>query len=226
MFRHVVKSHLSGCVMIATYGEPNFNLVGSGFLCSDKGYFLTCAHTLDLTKSLYITTPSDPDSFPQIQGNKFKFTEVDVVQFDPLNDVALLKLKHPPSITSACPPPSIMFGDERNIDIGTTVCYFGFPFAFNIPKVSQSIVSGKISTEQETRNLMLDTAANDKNSGGQLVDVGTNKIIGIVSGRYSPSGNQPIAWIGGAALGQDSNVSFAVGISYAAELLKAEGIYE
>ncbi|MBP1119862.1 serine protease [Pseudomonas sp. PvP028] len=226
MLRDVVKAHLPGCVMIATYGKPNFTLLGSGFLCSDKGYFLTCAHTLDITKPLYITTPPDPNSFPTIQGNKFPFTEVDVVQYDPLNDIALLKLKLAPSTIVACPPPSVIFGDERSIDIGTTICYFGFPFAFNIPKVSQSVVSAKISTEQGTRNLMLDTAANDKNSGGQLVDVSTNKIIGIVSGRFSPSGTQPAAWIGGTAMGQDSNVSFAVGISYALDLLKAEGIYE
>lgn len=224
MLRNIVKNHLPGCVMIASPGEPNFTLLGSGFLCSDKGYFLTCAHILDITKPICIALPPESDSFPTIHGNKFDFFEATVAQFDPLNDVALLKLSA--AIVMACPPPSTLLGDERNTDIGTTVCYFGFPFAFNIPKVSQAIVSAKTSNEHGARNLMLDTTINDKNSGGQVVDVSTNKVIGIVSGRFSPGGTESIAWIGGQPIGQDSNISFASGISYAIDLLKAEGIYE
>ncbi|MBH3398300.1 trypsin-like peptidase domain-containing protein [Pseudomonas fluorescens] len=210
--------------MIAAYGEPNFTLLGSGFICSDKGYFLTCAHILDITKSIYIALPPESDSFPTIHGNTFTFNEATIAQYDPLNDVALLKLSG--TTVTACPPPSILFGDERSIDIGTSVCYFGFPFAFNIPKVSQSIISAKTSNEHGARNLMLDTTVNNNNSGGQVVDISTNKVIGIVSGRFAPGGNQAVAWIGGQPIGQDSNISFASGISYAVDLLKEEGIYE
>ncbi len=224
MLRNIVKSHLGGCVMIASYGEPNFTLLGSGFICSNKGYFLTCAHILDITKPIYIAIPPESESFPTIHGNKFNFSEVSVAQYDPLNDVALLKLKG--EAITACPPPSSLLGDERSVDIGTTVCYFGFPFSFNIPKVSQSIISAKTSNEHGARNLMLDSSVNNNNSGGQVVDISTNKVIGIVSGRFAPGGTQAVAWIGGQPIGQDSNISFASGISYAVDLLKAEDIYE
>ncbi|MFO3659759.1 S1C family serine protease [Pseudomonas amygdali] len=211
--------------MIATHGTPNFNLLGSGFVCSNKGHFLTCAHLLDLTKPIYIALPPDVNSFPKMQGNNFTFVPAKVVQYDPVNDVAIIKVEAD-TITISCPPPSIAYGDERDTEIGATVGYLGFPYAVNIPKVSQSIISAKVSTEQGARNLMLDTSVNDKNSGGPLIDIASGKLIGIVSGRYAPGGAHAVAWMAGQPLGQDSNISFATGISYAIDLMKAEGIYE
>ncbi|WP_240996323.1 S1C family serine protease [Pseudomonas viridiflava] len=211
--------------MVATAGEPNFKLLGSGFICSSKGYFLTSAHLLDLTKPVFIALPPDSQAFPKMHGNKFQFIPAQIVQYDPVNDVALLRVNSA-EITIAYPTPSLVLGDERSVDIGSSVGYLGFPFGLNIPKVSQSVISAKISNESGTRNLMLDTSINDKNSGGPLIDVESGRVIGIVSGRFSPGGTQTVAWIAGQPMGQDSNISFATGISYAIELLKAENVYE
>lgn len=228
MLKHVAEAHLSSTVLIATPGTPNFEFLCSGFVCSNKGYILTCAHALDLTKKIYIALPPPSDSFPPIQGGKFNFAQATVSQFDPINDVALLKVD-PRAFTANGPAPSTTMGDERNVPIGTTVGYFGFPFGARsliLLKTSQSIISAKVTNERGARSLVLDSSVNDGNSGGPLIDSRTNKIIGIISGRYSPSGSHPVAWIGGIALGQESNISFATGISYAVDLLKAEGIYE
>ncbi|WP_410952550.1 S1C family serine protease [Pseudomonas sp. S1(2024)] len=228
MLKNLVTTHLSSSVMIATPGTPSFIFLCSGFICSNKGYILTCAHALDLTKEIYIATPPDPNSFPHLQGLKFHFVKATIAQFDPLNDVALLKVEES-NFKITGPKPSIAFGDEREAAIGTTVGYFGFPFAARgliLLKSSQSIVSAKVTNERNARSLVLDSAVNDGNSGGPLIDATTNKVIGIISGRYSPSGTQPVALIGGIALGQDSNISFATGISYGIDLMKAEGIYE
>ncbi|PBP33045.1 hypothetical protein CCL14_25775 [Pseudomonas syringae] len=225
MLRNLARASLGSCAMIATHGQPNFTLLGSGFVCSNKGHFLTCAHLLDLNKPVFVGLPPNVNTFPKMLGNTFTFVQAQVVQFDPINDVAILKVDSGDMIIS-CPPPNLIYGDERDSEIGASVGYLGFPFGINIPKVSQSIISAKVSTEGGTRNLMLDTSVNDKNSGGPLFELASGKIIGIVVGRFAPAGAQPAAWIGGQALGQDSNISFATGISYAVELMKAEKIYE
>ncbi|WP_032702781.1 S1 family peptidase [Pseudomonas syringae] len=211
--------------MVAAEGDTGLTLLGSGFICSSKGHFLTCAHILDLTKHIFIALPPDAHAFASMQGNELQILPASIVQYDAINDVAILKVEASDIIVSY-PSHTIILGDERNVDIGTSVGYFGFPFGLNMPKVSQSIVSAKISNERGTRNLMLDTSVNDKNSGGPLVEAESGRIIGIVSGRYAPGGTQVIAWVAGQAMGQDSNISFATGISYAIELLRAEGIYE
>ncbi|MEE4225623.1 S1 family peptidase [Pseudomonas viridiflava] len=225
MLRDLAKVSLGSCAMIATQGTPNFKLLGTGFICSNMGHFLTCAHLLDLNKPVFIGVPPDANTFPKMLGNTFDFVQAQVVQFDPVNDVAILKIDSSDAVIS-CPPASLAYGDERDSEIGASVAYLGFPFAINVPKVSQSIISAKVSTEGGTRNLMLDTTVNDKNSGGPLFDLASGKIIGIVAGRFAPGGAHPAAWIGAHALGQDSNISFATGISYAIDLMKFEKIYE
>lgn len=62
------------------------------------------------------------------------------------------------------------------------------------------------------------------NSGGPLIDVSTGKIIGVVSGRFSPTGNSASVWIGNHAIGTESTISFATAVSHARELMKAEGL--
>ncbi|NMZ35359.1 S1 family peptidase [Pseudomonas proteolytica] len=225
MLKEITKSFSQGVMLILTPGENQLTFLGTGFLCSGKGYVLTCAHILNLTKPVFIATPPDPNSFPKLTENMFNAVPVTIAQYDPLNDIALLKfdLRH---ISVSLPNPSFTMGDERNSEIGSSVGYLGFPFGLQTIKVSQSIISAKTSTSHETRTLMLDSSVNNGNSGGPLIELSTGKIIGIVTGRFSPGGSAPVAWIGGSPLGQDSNISFATGISHAIDLLKAEGIYE
>ena len=93
-------------------------------------------------------------------------------------------------------------------------------------KVSNTIVSAKSLNHNQTRQIVLDSTVNDGNSGGPLFNVETGRIIGIISGRYSPSGTEALGWVSGMPLGQDSNISFATGISYAITLLNEEKSYE
>ncbi|WP_206361196.1 S1C family serine protease, partial [Pseudomonas viridiflava] len=68
-------------MMVATAGEPNFKLLGSGFICSSKGYFLTSAHLVDLTKPVFIALSPYSQAFPKMHGNKFQFIPAQIVQY-------------------------------------------------------------------------------------------------------------------------------------------------
>lgn len=228
MLPELIKNVSPSCVMITTPENGAMTFLCSGFLCGSRGYVISCAHALDISKKIYVSLSDyNTNGFRKIQNQRFNFLEAKIVQHDPINDVVILKVVDLISVTS--PKPSEILKSEIDIPIGTSSVYLGYPFAargVQMLKVSSTIVSAKILNENNTRQLVLDSTVNDGNSGGPLIEVETSKIIGIVSGRYAPAGSQPVAWVGSVPLGQDSNISFATGISYAIELLKAEKIYE
>lgn len=229
MLRGITERYIGGCTMIVTKSDNEFHFVTTGFLCSANGHVMTCAHAIDLQTPLFIARPQADLEFKPTnpKDTPYILNPLTVVQYDPINDVALLKAD---GITVSIPPNHWEnFGDEREIPLGASVGYIGYPFGSKgllTGKVSSAIISAKALSDQGTRTLQIDSSVNDGNSGGPLIDVSSGKIVGIISGRYSPSGSQATAWIGGTPIGQDSNISFAIGISYGVELMKAEGLYD
>lgn len=229
MLKSLVKKHLAGCVMIVSKNNENYKFVCTAFICSSKGYLLTCAHAIDLSGDLYLALPDDTSEYKSETLGAFQAISLSVTQYDPLNDVALLKINHKPSTSISMPPPSLTLSNEDNISLGASVGYFGYPFAargLQTIKVSSGIISSKILSSTGTKKLQIDTIVNDGNSGGPLFDLESERIIGIISGRYSPTGANSGVSIGGFPIGQDSNISYATGISYGIALLIEEGIYE
>ena len=146
-----------------------------------------------------------------------------VVQNNPKNDVALLKIISPIPLTV---PPNIL-GNESMSQVGSTVCYLGFPFGqsgLHTLKVSQSIISSKVKSQDGTKQFQLDAMVHEGNSGGPLVDLLSGQIIGIVSGRFSPVGNGEVVKIGTHSLGTESSISYATSINYGIDLMKSEGL--
>jgi len=224
MFKNMAQRHGGGCMMIVKRKDSQgVEFVGSGFLCHGKGYILTCAHTINLTEKLSVIPPQPLQQFNKMTMDRVNIIDVSVAQFDAENDIALLKINSPPPLSV---PPNL-FGDEKKILVGSTVGYFGFPFGqsgLHTLKVSHSIVSSKVVSQSGTRQFQLDAMVHEGNSGGPLVDLATNQVIGVISGRFSPTGNGGGIRIGNHSLGTESTISYATTISYGLELLKSEGL--
>ena len=60
--------------------------------------------------------------------------------------------------------------------------------------------------------------------GGPLIDLASGQIIGVISGRFSPTGNSASVRMGNHALGTESTISYATSIAYALALIKSEGL--
>jgi serine protease Do len=224
MFKGIAQHHGGGCMMIVKKSDDQgVEFIGSGFLCHSKGYILTCAHTINLTEKLAVIPPQPLNEFNQLTLERVSVIDVSVAQFDPDNDVALLKIKNPPPLSV----PANIFGSEDSVQVGSSVGYLGFPFGqsgLHTLKVSQSIISSKIKSTNGTKQFQLDAMVHEGNSGGPLIDLASGQIIGIINGRFSPTGNNGGIFIGNHALGTESTISYATAINYAIALMKSEGL--
>jgi len=225
MYKKLAQQHGGGCMMIVRRSDDQgVEFVGSGFLCHSKGYILTCAHTINLTDKLAVIPPQPLSDFNILTMERVNVINVSVAQFDSDNDIALLKIETPPTLSV---PPNI-FGKENAVQVGSSVGYLGFPFGqsgLHTLKVSQSIISSKVISENGTNQFQLDAMVHEGNSGGPLVDLATNQIIGVISGRFSPTGSGGGGVrVGNYALGTDSTISYATSIKYGLSLMKSEGL--
>ena len=230
MLTKIAKLHAGGSVMLARIepqevdGKPLLTFIGTAFMCHGKGYLLTAAHPINLTDKLCVVPAPPFDKFNPLSSAQFQFFFVEVAQFDAINDVALLRL--PAGVTITVPTNTL--GDEGQVPVGSSLAYLGYPYAQmaqHALKVSSSVLSAKVVSQAGTKQIQFDAMVETGNSGGPLIDVATGKIVAIVSGRFSPSGNQVVAQIGNHVLGTESSISYAVGISYGKALMISEGLH-
>jgi len=164
---------------------------GSGFIVSPDGYLITSRHVVADLEADY-TVILEP---------KKKYS-AKVLARDPINDIAILKVKDKKL-------PYLELGDSNKIDLGEEVIAVGNALGEFSDTVSSGIVSGLSRYIQATDHLNLqserlrgliqtDAAINPGNSGGPLVDM-EGKVIGINT-----------AMVMGA-----QNIGFAIPINYA-----------
>ncbi|MFQ1764926.1 trypsin-like peptidase domain-containing protein [Aeromonas veronii] len=137
--------------------------------------------------------------------------------------MALLKLPNDISVHL----PFDIFHRGVTPDVGSSVACLGYPFGNfgnHVLKITSGIISSKVQNENGTNQYQIDAMIHESNSGGPLVDLASNKVIGIVSGRFSPAGGQGGLMLGNYQIGSESSIGLAVTAQYALELLKAEGL--
>ncbi len=164
---------------------------GSAFIISNDGYILTSQHVV-----------ADPEADYTVILTTTKKYPAKVISRDPINDVAILKIKE-----KNCP--YLELGDSDKIELGEEVIAVGNPLGEFHDTISAGIVSGLSrfiaaysSLSREAARLkgliQTDAAINPGNSGGPLVNM-TGEVIGINT-----------AMVMGA-----QNLGFAIPINYA-----------
>lgn len=164
---------------------------GSGFIISADGYVITSRHVVADTEADYTVILEPKKKYP-----------AKVLARDPINDIAVLKIKDKKL-------PYLELGDSNKIELGEEVVAIGNALGEFHDTLSSGIVSG-LSRYIQARNHMTqqaerlrgliqtDAAINPGNSGGPLVDMG-GKAIGVNT-----------AMVMGA-----QNIGFAIPINYA-----------
>ena len=144
---------------------------GSGFIVSPDGLIVTNKHVVADTTSEYTAVTND--------GRKF---DVKVVDTDPFNDVALVKIE-------AQNLPTLTLGDSDKMKLGQTVVAIGNALGEFQNTVTTGVISGigrNITamggsiTENLNEVIQTDAAINPGNSGGPLVNL-ASEVIGVNS---------------------------------------------
>lgn len=145
---------------------------GSGFIVEKSGVILTNRHVVAERNAAYFVVTNDNTRF-----------EAEVLARDPVDDIAILKIRAPE------PLPTLPLGDSTKLELGQSVLAFGNALGIFQNTVSMGIISGLSRSitahpgrklpPQEMRGLIqTDAAINPGNSGGPLTDI-FGQVIGI-----------------------------------------------
>ena len=144
---------------------PLVSGMGSGVLIDGRGYILTNHHVVDHVQGIVVQL-FDGTSYP-----------ARVLQFDPVMDLAIIKIDPEHSLAA------IKVGTSSDLMVGETVITIGNAYGYE-NTVSVGIVSAlhrdvTLSDDQVYRNLIqTDACINPGNSGGPLINV-DGELIGI-----------------------------------------------
>lgn len=219
MYRTLYKQHSQGVVMLAKQLENTVEFLGTGFLAHEKGYFLTCSHIINPTDSIVALFPPSLNTFNPMTLGKVTTIPLILVQNNPSNDVALLKMDN----GDVKVPPNIL-GETATLECGSNIATIGFPFGYeslHLQSITQGIISAKTINANNVKLIQFDSMIHEGNSGGPLLDLKTGKIIGIVTNRFNPTKGGGVM-IGNHQLGVETNISYAAIIEYGIELIENE----
>jgi S1-C subfamily serine protease len=176
--------------------EAEASAMGTGFFITDDGYLLTCFHVVNNATSIMVGTTHG--LFP-----------AELVQSDPVKDVALLK------VTGSFA--SLPLVSSNTVRLGESVFTIGFPNP-NVqglqPKLTRGDISGLSGAQDDPDQYQISVPVQPGNSGGALLDENGN-VVGIVATRLSD-------WAAVATSGMTAeNVNYAVKSSCAKTFLDA-----
>jgi len=174
-------------------------VTGSGFFISTEGYLLSNLHVVTGCRTVSIKVSGVAAS-----GR--------VLFSDAKNDLAVLKVDHPPAF--------LVFRQDQRLRLGENVIAVGYPLA-GVVASSMNLTTGTISAlagiDEDTRMIQFTAPVQPGNSGGPLLDQ-SGHVVGIVTSKLSP------LWTA-AHLGDiPQNVNFAIKASVVRDFLDSKGI--
>lgn len=195
----VAKAVRSAVVAIQVRSASGGGDEGSGFILDTKGHILTNNHVISaaVNGGQIIVSMSDG-----------RLLDAQIVGRDEMTDLAVIKLKNPPSNLTVS-----TLGSDKDLQVGQAVAAIGNPLglsqtvttgiisALNRPvSVSSSGQPGAGGTTVTTNAIQVDASINPGNSGGPLFDA-QGRVIGI---------NSSIA-----TLSESSGSSGSIGLGFA-----------
>lgn len=172
---------------------------GTGFFISNDGYVLTNSHVIEGSSNISII----------LHG---KSVSASLVDHDPSNDIALLKVD---KVVEGLP-----IELKNKTKQGTAIAILGYPnigLQGNEQKATFGYINANSGIQGDTRYFQIDSPIQPGNSGSPMVN---NQ--GVVIGIASASLNQSAAIKATGTLAQ--NVNYAVKIAYALPMLINHGV--
>ncbi|BAK80778.1 S1C family serine protease [Candidatus Arthromitus sp. SFB-rat-Yit] len=158
--------------------------IGSGFIINEEGHILTNYHVVEGVQTVKIIFYDGVE------------TDGKVINYDELNDIALIKLTDPTVMV----PATVSLGNSDELLVGESVVAIGSPLGKEfIGTTTKGIVSAldrDITIDGKTLKLLqTDTAINPGNSGGPLIN-SRGEVIGINTAKFDNTGTTSVEGIG------------------------------
>ncbi len=164
-------------------GEISRSL-GSAFFITSNGYALTNEHVIHTIVDPTYEGISNVSA--RLPIDDFQTRPVKVIAYDPLLDIALVKVIHKPKYA---------FPIKKNkVEVGDKIKAIGSPLGLT-NTVTSGIISGKDRRILQVGGvLQIDASVNKGNSGGPLVDK-DNTFVGIVFGKVNLDGFEGLNFV-------------------------------
>lgn len=187
-----IKEIKSSIVAIGFNPNPQqITILGSGFCVSDDGKILTAAHLYNKLNDEQRKNLKANVMVKQLDKEleQYKWIPVSLINKDDKNDIAVFQLEDYKNTLLK----KIEFGDSEKIEIGQEVYFIGFPYAAQLMNegfgvtlvVNRGIVSNikrdGIDPNHPRNWLIIDAISNPGNSGCPLIDIESNRIIGVMT---------------------------------------------
>jgi len=191
MLKDDIKKVENSIIAIGFKFTGQIAIVGSGFAIDKNGRILTAAHLYNKL------TPEKMKNFVGMAITKqeknglnyYTWLPLELIKKDDKNDVALFQLKDYDK-TLITP---LDLGDSEKTELGDEAYFIGFPYAaqlindkFGITLIVNKTIISNIKRDgidpNHPRNwLIVDAISNPGNSGCPLINVETNKVIGVMT---------------------------------------------
>lgn len=181
--------------IVAIGFKPNpqqVTMVGSGFAVSNDGKILSAAHIYNQLKPEHVSNLVAMVMDEQDENKDWAhyiWLPLKLIKKEDKYDAALFQIEGYEKTLLK----SLELGDSDKIVLGEDVYFVGFPYAAQLIKdgfgitliVNKAIVSnikrdGK-DPEHRRNFVMLDAISNPGNSGCPLIDLKTNKVVGVMA---------------------------------------------
>jgi len=222
MLQDIYFQYKNACMMLFRREGEEVTYRGSAFLVHPEGYLLTAAHLITGKLELMAVPLEESADFVEVHTETVTPIGLEIRQIDRERDLALLKFTEEIDITM----PDHVMGIPEEVPIGNSVACLGFPFGFYgiyNQLIKQAVVCSKIISKNGTRIFLFDTMVHDGNRGGPLVNIYDGRIIGVVGGRFEPQELMP-EHLKRTEAPIKTDVSYAVSVTHAADLIEKEGL--
>ena len=224
MYKNSGQKFIGSCFILVRKQENSVVFLGTAFLVHEKGYLLTAAHIIgDDSENLMVARVKNPEDFSQLSLDEVSAVNVDVKKIDAYHNVAVLKLQKAFLIET----PDYLIGQVDNLSLATGLINIGFPYGhqdMHILAVRSSILSAKAKLNNGTKLLLFDSMVHDGMTGGPLISVEDERIVGIVIGRFSPLDDGGDFNRGNNYPEYDTSMSYAISIEYGVAMLNDLGV--
>lgn len=222
MLQDIYFQYKNACMMLFRLEGEEVSYRGSAFLVHPEGYLLTAAHLITGKLELMAVPAEESAGFVEVHTETVTPIRLEIRQIDRERDLALLKFTEEIDITM----PDHVMGIPEEVPIGNSVACLGFPFGFYgiyNQLIKQAVACSKIISKNGTRIFLFDTMVHDGNRGGPLVNIYDGRIIGVVGGRFEPQELMP-DHLKRTEAPIKTDVSYAVSVTHAADLIAKEGL--